>query len=471
MVFDILVSPSIAKREPLLNEYGGGISIDDMHRFLQKKIMSQIKVTPELVGMLDTAITDHFQGPVDFYDIDGKPLGPTLSRRHRRYWEDNTVTNTFYGQAMDYFSDGSGFGWCGSVAGSINPQQSAILARFGNISPEVKRMVQNEMLKPRKIAYLPASTVEILHDEYRIYAYKQEASGKIVLWAPENIVHIKLMEMNGEVRGFSGLKSLVREIAYMYMLKDNIIAKLSNGGSPDYIISIKGANGVNKQRFEKLRTALESFSHLRKSHGNMPIDAEVNAIPLGSNLKDMEYRELAMFAVSEFCLALGVPTSRIPFMMTGAGGTTNKGELSGNSEDAYQKKINNRRSSWEDAWNQQFRLLGFTFRFRRDNLQDDVRETQAATQRAAYVAAVQTGLASRGKILTIPAQLSLLSGSKREIEQDDIEELPPELMPIPQGSPMNKNDVKNTKTDLASKPTQDMAASKKKLADNKGMNA
>src|SRR3990167_907413 len=155
----------------------------------------------------------------------------------------------------------------------------------------------------------------------------------------------------------------------MFMLKENIIASLKNGGSPDYLISILGSNGFNTQRFMRLKTALESFSHLRKSHGNMPVDAELKVFPLGTNLKDMEYRELAMFIISEFLLALGLPVSRVPFLMSGSGGAANKGELSGNSEDSYQKKINSRRTLWENAWNAVFRKAGFTFRFRRDNLQ------------------------------------------------------------------------------------------------------
>ena len=278
-----------------------------------------------------------------------------------------------------------------------------------------------------------------------------------------------MMEFNGEVRGFSPLKALTKEIITMYMLKDNIIAKLRNGGTMDAIISLKGANGQSKARFERLRTALESFSHLHKSHGNMPIDADIQVHQMGTSLKDMEYRELAMFIISEFALALGLPTSRVPFLMTGSGGSSNKGELSGNSEDSYQSKINARRSNWENGWNRVFRKAGFTFKFRRDNLQDDVRETMASTQRAAYVMQVQDSLAKANQQLTLSAQLALLSGSKMNITSEDVEKM--ERQPMSMGSPLAAQGgvMQPGNIESKSKVTRDKSQFKEKVASNSGV--
>jgi len=277
---------------------------------------------------------------------------------------------------------------------------------------------------PHRIGYLAASTTEIQTDRYGIIGYKQETQGLTAIWKPEQVVHIKLMEFNGEARGFSGLKSLIKEIAIMYLLKENISAKLQNGGSPDNIISVMGNNiGFNKARFQRLKIALESFSHLKKSHGNMAVDAEIKVHPLGTSLKDMEYRELAMFIVSEFMLALGVPTSRVPFLMTGSGGTANKGELSANTEDAYQKKINNRRLSWEDGWNTVLEKAGFIFQFRRDNMQDEVKETQASSMNIQKVISIQDSLMKAGKQLNLQSHLQMLSGKKVDIMEEDVEDI------------------------------------------------
>lgn len=473
MVYPIL-KPMQKVTSPLLNEAGYGLSIDDMKRYISKRIMNQIKQSPELIGILDTVVTDHFQGPVDFFDIRGRPLGPTNLDKAKKFFDEKKVMEAFYGSGIDYFADGSMFGWYDSARFKLGEKSKEALASFDTsyssttLGLQIRDKLNEEMEMPRAIGYLAASSVEILHNEIGIYAYKQETSGKQVIWSPEQVVHVRLMDFNGEVRGFSGLKALSMEIAYMYMLKENIISKLMNGGSPDSIIALKNVGiGVHKSRFERLQTALESFSHLKKAHGNMPIDAEVDVIPMGEKLKDMEYRELAMFAISEFCLAVGVPTSRIPFLMTGSGGTTNKGELSGNSEDAYQKKINNRRARWEVEWNRVFRKAGFTFQFRRDNLQDDVRETQAATQRGAYVQSVLANLKMLGKQLTVEATLALLSGAKRNIDVEDIEDLDMELQQqMTNAAAPDKNDLKNTNTDLKGKVSQDRSDSKKKIEEN-----
>lgn len=441
MVLQILKPP----KQPLKNtsfSFGFRSSLfDERQRFISQEIIRRIKNTPELIGILDTLVTDHFQGPVDFFTPDEKPLGPTKLRQVKDFWNSQDVMQTFYGQAIDYFIDGSSFGWYVSAKDLLTSKQKEALTKLKRLNPLFENVISEQVETPRNISYLAASTVEIVSDDQKILSYIQDCSGRRVEWKPEQIVHIKLMEFNGEFRGFSGLKALVKEISMMYMLKENIIAALMNGGSPDHIISLKGANGFSKARFERMRIALESFSHLRKSHGNLPIDAEVQVHKLGTDLKDMEYRELAMFALSEFCLALGVPTSRIPFLMTGSGGNANRGEMSGNSEDSYQKKVNNRRLNWESKWNKVFSKSGFIFRFRRDNVMDEVKETQAASQRSAFVLSTQNVLRNAGKELTEDALVQLLSGTKKNISLEDLKDLDPKKS-VFLNNPVNQNDLK-----------------------------
>lgn len=463
-------------KQPLRNTIGSGSLWDDRERYISSNLYERIRKTPELIAMLDTVVTDHFMGPVDYYDASGRSLGPTKFRQVDTFWKDmNVQGQAFYGQALDFFVDGSSFGWHVSVANNIlSSKQKEMFAKLKALNFGVGQYAEEASNLPRKISYLAASTVDIKHDEFGELYYVQDTAGKRVRWEKDQVVHIKLMDFNGEIRGFSSLKALVKEVVMMYMLKENIIAKLKNGGSPDYIIHPKGNNIVgSKMRFERLRIALESFSHLHKSHGNMPIDLEVGAIPLGTDLKDMEYRELAMFIISEFALSLGLPSSRVPFLMTGSGGSSNKGELSGNSEDAYQTKINARRMLWENGWNQVFRKAGFTFAFRRDNLQDDVRETQASAQRVAFVSEVQNSLMKSGKKPTLQAHLALISGSKMNISEEDVEDMSDDeklfAMPSPMAGQGGKMQPSNM--DSKSKVSKDKSAAKEKTASNHERNA
>ena len=462
--------------KPLRNEPYGSILFEDNLRFITKNIYQRIKQTPELVSMLDTVVNDHFMGPVDFFDPNGRSLGTTKLKQIEQFWSDHNIqSEAFSGQGVDFFVDGSSFGWHVSPSHILTAKQKEFISKLKQIDIGVGRFAEEKSNLPLSISYLAASTVEIKHDDYGIVYYMQEAGGKRVRWETDQVVHIKLMDFNGEVRGFSAMKALVKEIAIMFMLKENIIAALQNGGSADNIIALKSANGFSKPRFERLKTALESFSHLHKSHGNMPIDGEVAVHPMGTGLKDMEYRELAMFCISEFALSLGLPISRVPFMMTGSGGSSNKGELSGNSEDSYQSKINSRRKNWENGWNRIFRKAGFTFKFRRDNLQDDVRETMASQQRVTYVMAMQSSLKQAGKQLTIQAQLSFLSGSKMNITEEDVEDFDVSIMesqvmaeqgptgPGQSGQPGNMNNK--------SKVSKDKSAAKEKTASNNNKNA
>lgn len=475
-MFQILKTKQEIK-QPMYNETMSGLSFDDMQRHISQQIFKQLKNTPELIGMVDTLVSDHFMGEIDYFNTNMKPLGPTQYKKVLQFWQDNKMDDVFYGVGVDYFMDGSAFPWYDSAKFNLSLKQKEQMLSYdqtyGTFLTKVARdQIEYELEKPRKVSYLAASSTEIIHDETGIVGYKQDTGGKQKVWSPDQVEHLKLMEFNGEVRSYSGLKALVKEIAIMYMIKENLIAKLNNGGSPDTIIYLKNANSTfTRSKFERLRTALESFSHLRKSHGNMPIEAEVGAIPLSESLKDMEYRELAMFAISEFCLATGMPTSRVPFMMTGSGGTTNKGEMSGLGEDSYQKKINARRRKWENCWNKIFSKAGFNIKFRRGNLQDDIRETQAATQRASYVTEIQNQLFRRSKQLTEDAMLQLLSGTKNHLTSEDVEKADTTMM-NPMGTGNNiHNDTANRNSELKGRVSQDRMASKMRTAKNNGVNA
>lgn len=450
---------------------------DDRMRIFADTLYNYIRQSPELVSMIDTVVTDHFLGPVELFDVYGGSLGPTKLKQARSFWQDQNVQkNAFYGQGCDLFIDGSSFGWHVSPSDMLSFKQKEALIKLKLLSTDSSDDLQSYLNLPKKLSYLAASTVEIKHNEYGELMYVQDAAGVRVEWSPEQVVHIKNMEWNGEIRGFAPLKAIIKEMVMMIMLKENILASMQNGGSPDNIIFLKGVNGMPKAKFERLRTALESFSHLKKSHGNMPVDTELGVIPMGISMKDMEYRELAMFIISEYALALGLPTSRVPFLMTGSGGSSNKGELSGNSEDSYQTKINARRLSWENSWNPVFKKAGFTFKFRRDNLQDDTRETQAAMQRSSFVKEVQGSLFQSKKKLKIQAHLALLSGSKRSIEEDDIEDVPEEDLMQPmlsQTGAITGQGGKNQpgKFESASKVGRDYSENKKKTATNNGRNS
>lgn len=466
-------------KQPLKNTYGSGTIFTDQMRHVSASLYNRVRRTPELLSMLDTVVTDHFGGAVDFFDANGKPLGSTRQNSITRMWEDMGVQdNAFYGQALDFFVDGSCFGFHVSPNSILTSKQKEVFAKIKAINSEMSTFIDEKSNMPKKISYIAASTMAIKNDAFGEVFYVQSAAGKNVRWEKDQVVHIKNMDFNGEIRGMAPLKAIVTEVVMMYMLKDNIIAALSNGGSADNIIALKNANGTSKARFNRLRVALESFSHIKKSHGNMPIDGEVAVHPLGTQLKDMEYQQLAMFCISEFGLALGLPSSRVPFLMSGKGGNTNKGELSGNSEDSYQTKINARRRKWENAWNKVFRLANFTYKFRRDNLQDDVRESQSSVQRAAYVTGIQTSLQKAGKELKIEAHLAILSGKKMNISDDDVQDLDVDRMQKmneamnPMASAAGPGgSMQADKMQSKSKVSNDRSAAKTSTASNNGVNA
>ena len=463
--------------QPLLNEFHHGRFFESRTRTVTRTLFEQVRRDPNLLAMLSRVITEHFLRPVDFFDLDGNPLKGDKLKEITKMWVKNRVQEgAIAGQAMDFFVDGSGFGWHASVFNNMNEKQKEVMTaeatKMKQVGIGIGEFAMERAKMPRKINYLAASTITIKHDEHDVVFYIQEVAQKRLRWEVDQVVHVKNMEFNGEVRGYTPLRALTTDIAIMFMLKENIIAKLQNGGSPDQIIALKNASGISKGKFLRLETALESFSHLRKSHGNMPVDAEITVHKMGTDLKDMEYRELAMFVISQYALSLGLPTSRIPFMMTGKGGTTGKGQLSGNTEDSYQDLINARRMVFENAWNPVFMDAGFTFKFRRDNLQDDIRETQASANRAAAMMSYQKSLAMVGVKFDLDAHLAFLSGKRMNFTRDDIEPL---ADTDSRGDNINMGEILNSmqteKSDTKGRTTQDISDAKKQTATNEGVSA
>ena len=205
--------------QPLRNIPYSGVQFDDRERAISANLYQRIRQTPELVAMLDTVVTDHFMCNVDFFDANGNSLGPTRLKQIERLWQDYNVQGTaFYGQALDFFVDGSSFGWHVSAKDMLTSKQKEMITKLKAINSGIGQFAEESSNMPRKISYLPASTVEIKHNEFGDVYYVQEAAGKKVRWNKDQVVHIKLMDFNGEIRGFSALKALIKEVVMMYML-------------------------------------------------------------------------------------------------------------------------------------------------------------------------------------------------------------------------------------------------------------
>ena len=53
-------------KQPLYNEYSNNVMFESMLHHVSKNLFRRIRDSPELLSLLDTAVTDHFLGPVDF---------------------------------------------------------------------------------------------------------------------------------------------------------------------------------------------------------------------------------------------------------------------------------------------------------------------------------------------------------------------------------------------------------------------
>ena len=153
--------------QPLRNVPTHSSLFEDNLRFLTETLFKRVKQTPELVSMLDTAVTDHFCGPVDFFDANGGALGPTKLKQVKNFWsEQNVQGEAFAGQGLDYFMDGSSFGWHVSVNQILTAKQKEAIIKLKALNSSIGDYAEEQSKMPRRISYLAASTVTIKHDEH-----------------------------------------------------------------------------------------------------------------------------------------------------------------------------------------------------------------------------------------------------------------------------------------------------------------
>ena len=443
-------APAITKR-PMFNAVPfqptvgtsriGGMNTD------YRRFWDWFKKSPELIGMINVLTTDIIGDRPEFVDLDGKPLGRNTRRKAERFWKTNRVKEAIKAILFDLFVTGDGYGWIGKLdEKERHAKAKEIVERFA-ASFKMKEDVKNHLLikatqdedmkKPKRFDYIPSSTVMILTTPQEITGYVQNVAGITINFKPKEIIHFRLNTIDGQPQGFSPIQALVTEIVLLGMIKENMLAYFRNGGAPSKFFTLPDeiANSPNHQF---LVQTLQRFNSVANRNGNYVFTGNVELNDLTENIKDMEYKELALYLVSTAALALNIPVTRLPFLV---GSASSKGDSGGIAESGYWNMISEKQDLIEDLMNfQMFEEMGWTIRLNRKYKQDEVREAQTANMSTDTVAKKQAIYREHGKTLT-GTRIAQLLGDP----QDEVTELTPDQMMTPEQKTgmMNQNLLDN----------------------------
>ncbi|MDT8337327.1 MAG: phage portal protein [Candidatus Izemoplasmatales bacterium] len=448
------------KHRPMFNEVpfvkrNGAVSVG-MYDLRKQNFVNWFKTRPELCAPVTIRVNDTIT-EVEFYDIDGSPLGRNKYLQAKKFWDGNQLYKRLKSYQYDRLITGSGFLWKGTALNQRSSNKQAYLEQIKQISSRIAkttlgniqtreadyltnklflRAMDEDLRTVRVVDYLPSSTVVIEHDLYEIKKYVQIFSTHTEDFSPEEIIHTRFMDIDGKVDGFTPIMSLTYEMILVWAIKENMLSYFRNGAVTGKMI-IMPEEVNTSENFKWLKSELMNNGILENRHGHMLLTGNVDVKDLEDNLKDMEYENLFMHIKSNIANALNVPLSRMgDYQAKGgasdAGGLADSGYWSG--VEADQRVIE------MDLNSQLFNDLGFSIRFKKPYKIDEVREAQAANQNISFILQANNGLRNNyKKRIKLDSYLSLISGNSREVSTSDIEDMPDDVMM----SPMEKNSMLN----------------------------
>jgi len=411
-----------------------------------RKFWDWFRTRPELYGVLSVPINDTIGGKVKFTDTEGKPLGRNTLLRAQRFWDDNLMKEVMKSIEFDCYLTGDGYG----VKGMISPVRVREIAsqlanlRGGKLGFREKdeknnlanylymrALVDEDITATKSYYHMASSTVDVHSDQNRVKYYTQKVYGyEEQRFNVNEVIHFVLERLDGRVDGFTPIQTMVAEMFLLQMVKENMIAFFENGGHPSKIYSLPDVKSMQDPAYTRLVELLRESKKVINSNGSLVYVGNLKVDELGALPKDLEYKDLLMWVISNIAFSFGIPVSSLGFLLSGSGGPSQKGNEAGTADLRYQRRIENRQDYLEDVYNSQlFSKLGFNFRFPRGNMQDRIRETQNRMQLLDSVDKLQTIL-MRGKLQLKKDSLLRNINGDFELLKDDIEDIPKEENPM-----------------------------------------
>jgi hypothetical protein len=236
--------------------------------------------------------------------------------------------------------------------------------------------IDEDIFTARSFLAVPSSTLKAKFDKNgNVYEWVQRVGARWNTLKPDELIHFRLLRLDGKFYGFSPLASILKEMDILANVKDYARYFFEKGGVPNYLFIMPNEtpDSPNYKNFQK---TLQLFSSLANKYKNLIVTGEVEAKELNRFSKDMEFRELAKYLTQVLIMTWGVPVSRLSDV-----GLGDKVQARGStvSTEGYYRKISYYQDILEDLINIEL-LAPFKVRmkFKKTYLQDEIREVQVA---------------------------------------------------------------------------------------------
>jgi hypothetical protein len=465
----------------------------------KKGLMTLFNTCPELGAFINKMVNDitsfyHFE-PVG---TNSQSNGKNKILRVHRFILDNQYRQLRGEIAADSFITGDGFCWLGMM----KPEQIAskikeVMDNYSTLEmkgkvPQLTQQMKNKMysdlliemkvnssaadhdiedtskftdedvLALKKIRYMPSSTVEVVYDRYDVKGYNHFLGVYMpIFFAPEEVIHFKMMRRNGKVNGYTPVQSLIVQIELLRQMWQNQLSLHKNGGAPDKIFNLKNLN-ISSPAYKRMEEQIAKYRLAENKHGNMLFTGDLNVIDM-QQIDTMQFKDSGLYVTGVMAMQWGFPKSSIPYIV---GGTNTKDDTGGNAERGYWETIKGFQLTEAETWNTQLFIPYFGVK-----LVPELSFPQAEIQEQAVVQAKVQNLQNINSILqqdkmkiSVDKKLEMLG-----ISEDDIEEMTPEEISMQeqmQLGTLNTGSVKTSKDKPQTQANQQNSDNKRQEQQN-----
>jgi HK97 family phage portal protein len=232
------------------------------------------------------------------------------------------------------------------------------------------------MTTPKDLQIIKSSTVTINFDETgNVVSYIQKVGQGQRVFKAEDVIHISLANIGGEPYGFTGLETLLVDVATLIFAKNYAGKFFENDGTPNFMFMMPEDN-PDSRNVASLKTELRELKKKGEKYKNIVVTGKVEVKELLKFNKDMEFAKLIQHFTQIILIGMGVPTHRINYTIT----DSQSGSQVNRAYEGYYKKISFYQKLIENQFNKDLFIPFFKveMKFNRAYKIDEMREAQIA---------------------------------------------------------------------------------------------
>jgi len=335
-------------------------------------LINYVKTSGELIAILDAFVTDVLS---DGYTFEGTDSKVKLAEQ---FSEQNHIDSILYNWLLDAFIYGNGF----LVMNFVTSNQVKSLMKnvkgyetkeFNRMYYEIKQYADEVASKNMNIQHLPAATVSILSgDKYgNNIIYRQTVGTESVDFNENEVIHIKDIDIDGKLWGFSRIYAIKSELQTLAYTKDYFGLYFQNNATPDMLFIAKNMR-YGSEEHKDFVAQLQELKKPENKRKNLLALSDIDVKDLNKLSKENQFTELMRRYVSLLAMTFQMPPSRY-------GATSNAtAEEATLSNQGYYRNI----SSWQDyiekTLNTQLFIPIFDvkIKFNRGYKEDELRKVQ-----------------------------------------------------------------------------------------------